>query len=154
MLDGILSTPEIAEKSHGPASIGHWKIIKSEADPPLEALLSFFRNSESTDPRDKVFAIVGMTGHYEDKCALKIDYNFSLQETYIEAVRCVVERSKHLDRRCLNFILESLPHLSDGMLPSWVPDWRSRSNFDINTDTGPLSSIYRASLESPLIHIS
>lgn len=149
-LDGILSFPEIAEKSYGPAMIDNWKEAKNKADLPLDALLSSYRGSLSSDPRDKVFAIVGMTGSYNDKCALKIDYTFSLQETYIEAFRCVVERSKHLQGSYLNVILESLPHLSDGMLPSWVPDWRPRSNFDANTDTGPLSSIYRASVDSPL----
>jgi hypothetical protein len=48
---------------------------KGEYREPLMSLLVMSRNSLSSDPRDKVFGIVGMAEQYNNRWALKIDYN-------------------------------------------------------------------------------
>jgi hypothetical protein len=139
MLLGILS------KSCLPTSIDQWrKSAENGEDISLEMLLMTYRSSLSTDPRDKVYGIVGMTGQYEDQRALKIDYSMSIRETYIEAMRCVMERGKELEEGPLNIICCGLPDLSDGSLPSWVPDWVPPPEPTRWPEVGSLSYFFKA----------
>jgi hypothetical protein len=126
----------VFDGSYTPSGIEIYrKLGSSGIDPDLEGLLMKFRRSSSTDPRDKVLGIVGMSGYYTDQRAHKINYALSKRETYIETVRCVVERRKYLGLSPLNVISFSFPHLSDGSLPSWVPDWSLRSYAPTLTQT-------------------
>jgi hypothetical protein len=139
MLPGILA------KSHLPSSIDQWRTSADNGeDVSLEMLLMTYRNSLSTDPRDKVYGIVGMTGQYEDQRALKIDYSMSMRETYIEAMRCVMERGKGFEEGPLNIICCGLPDLSDGSLPSWVPDWVPPPEPTWRPEVGSLRNLFKA----------
>jgi hypothetical protein len=111
----------------------------SGVDPDLEILLTKFRRCSSTDPRDKVLGILGMAGHYGDEREHKVDYALSKRETYIETIRCLIERRIHLRLNPLNVILFSFPHYSDGSLPSWVPDWSLAPGSCADADSGILS---------------
>jgi len=147
---GLLT--KIIQSCYIPASIEKWR-EKSKAGevPPLEVLLFSYRNSLSTDPKDKVFAIVGMAGQYDDQRALKIDYSMSKRQVYIEAIRCLIERGNGFEKSPLNAICYSLPHLSHESLPSWVPDWSPHPNFHSNAEMGMtrLAYMYNANGTSP-----
>jgi hypothetical protein len=96
---------------------------KGEYREPLTSLLMMSRNSLSGDPCDKVFGIVGMAEQYNNQYALKIDYSLDTRETYIETARALLVRSENFSATPLDIICMSKPHLSNGSLPSWVPDW-------------------------------
>jgi hypothetical protein len=115
----------------------------------LEVLLISYRNSLSTDPRDKVYGIVGMAGQYKDQKALKIDYSMSKQETYIETIRCVIEWCMDFEQGPLNVICCSLLELSDRSLPSWVPDWAPPPDGKWNPEIVSMSYFYKANGASP-----
>ncbi len=85
-------------------------------------LLNNFSNYGATNPRDKVYGLVGLASEaqqQDEESALMVpDYNKPLATTYAETVKFVVTRTRRLDilRACEGF------HRMPG-LPSWAPDW-------------------------------
>lgn len=78
--------------------------------------LSYTRYCDATDPRDKVFALYGLT---EDgpKC-IDVDYRKTVKAAFTDV-------SKYLIRTARDLVLLSMVQVtnSDHDLPSWVPDW-------------------------------
>jgi hypothetical protein len=70
----------------------------------------------------------------------------TLTEAYIEVIRCLIERGKYFETGPLDIICASLPHFSDGSLPSWVTP---PPNTNSNTDLGTLSYFYNANGNPP-----
>ncbi|CAF3504471.1 unnamed protein product [Fusarium graminearum] len=84
------------------------------------ALLEDTWDCHATDPRDKVFALLGLW-----KESLEPDYTLSPQAVYIGlASRFVTDRDERLAGRVLD--MASQDHSMTG-LPSWVPDWSVKS---------------------------
>ncbi|UKZ69536.1 uncharacterized protein TrAtP1_010542 [Trichoderma atroviride] len=76
-----------------------------------------------TDPRDKVFAILGLVGESYNATLPNIDYSKSTEEVYREVASLIITKENSLD------ILLAASGLASGeKLPSWVPDWRRRAN--------------------------
>jgi len=95
-------------------------MLEVEADENLVFdLVSQHRHFQSTDPRDKIFALLGVVvgQHRRAFPKIKIDYSAPVQEVYKEfAIMCLQSK---VGLRVLNQC-----HLrSDNMLPTWVPDW-------------------------------
>jgi hypothetical protein len=88
----------------------------------LSSLLWNTWDREATDPRDKVFAILGLVVD-NHKCLLSPDYSLSMVDVYTAATLDIIRHEESLD------ILLAANGLdrSNG-LPSWVPDWRSTAN--------------------------
>jgi hypothetical protein len=85
--------------------------------PDLHFLLCTFWQFNATDPRDKVFALIGLSSARDDS-RLVIDYSSSVRGVYINVGTYILDFSKKLDFIC------SLPHRTNPFdLPSWVPDW-------------------------------
>lgn len=93
--------------------------------PPLRQLLDTHRFSKSTDPRDKVYAFLGlacrdMAPFRSNPKALTPNYNLSVQEVYTEAARVLMSSYRNLS--LLSHVQDpSKTRLSN--LPSWVPDY-------------------------------
>ncbi|KAF2006902.1 hypothetical protein P154DRAFT_421176 [Amniculicola lignicola CBS 123094] len=85
----------------------------------LEAMCAC-RRKLSTDPRDKVFGILGVLPP-EIRAEFPVDYNQSVREVYINAVDYLLHTTDRLDVICesIHFPL----HTSSANLPTWVPDW-------------------------------
>ncbi|KAL7907903.1 heterokaryon incompatibility domain-containing protein [Trichoderma velutinum] len=100
-----------------------------------------------TDPRDRVFA---MLGHYAIRKGknsklkeLKADYTKSVEEVYIDvAVRALIGDSESL------ITLGAVQHMNlpssaeasrtqESKLPSWAPDWRARHGHIMSEPTSP-----------------
>lgn len=115
-----------------------WSAMNSEAG--LAKPVSFYdllcetRPFEATDPRDKVFALVGIPTADADPegshCFVEPDYSKTIEEVFVDAAKRILARntgSLHL--------LGAVQHQPNGCkatasLPTWVPDWslfRSRS---------------------------
>ena len=93
--------------------------------PSLQLLLDTHRFSKSTDPRDKIYAFLGLANRNmapfrAQSNALTPDYNLSVQEVYTDAARVLLTSSGKLSL---------LAHVQDASqtripnLPSWVPDF-------------------------------
>ena len=92
---------------------------KSTVNKP-ETLLQFLndtRQCKSTDPRDKVFALLNMSTE-RDEPALAPNYALSPKEVFMSAARFFITRDKNLDVLCH---AQAAPSAYD--VPSWVPDW-------------------------------
>jgi hypothetical protein len=84
--------------------------------PPLLELLLTHKSKKSTDPKDKVIALVGISQSRESFGP--IDYSQSVHQIYTYTARHIISSSHKLDVICVkqnDYVRESLP--------TWVPDW-------------------------------
>lgn len=108
----------------------------------LLSLLQSFRTWKATDPRDKVYALLGISSDGSEAKSLEPDYNLSLETVYQRVAVYMIDRYQSLE--ILSFILptifdhdarrrSSFPELMRKFrppkppvlrLPSWCPDWR------------------------------
>ncbi|KAJ4334110.1 hypothetical protein N0V95_009253 [Ascochyta clinopodiicola] len=84
----------------------------------LATLLVTTWDRASTDPRDKVFAMLGLVGEAED-VSLKPDYSKSTEQVYREVAREIIVKQGHMD-----VLLAASGVDGNEGIPSWVPDWR------------------------------
>lgn len=105
----------------------------------LRVLVETHRFTKSTDPRDKVYAFLGLSD--QDKPPLKDpttlirpDYSISVQEVYLKLTRAMLLSSKNLGVLCH---VQDKSTTSISGLPSWVPDY--------SVSQRPYSLIFRGS---------
>lgn len=91
-------------------------------------LESDYNHPECSDPRDRIFAILGLA---DDAVAFDEfpDYTMSCKDTYTKAARKFLDQG-HID------ILSYCQFPRDGSIPTWAPDWRLPT-FNPNTYTPP-----------------
>ena len=92
--------------------------------PPLRMLIDKHRFSKSSDPRDKVYAFLGladrtMSPFRTQPTALTPNYNLSVQEVYNEVSKALLTSYKNLS--WLSHVEDPSQRRIPG-LPSWVPD--------------------------------
>ncbi|KAI1119469.1 heterokaryon incompatibility protein-domain-containing protein [Nemania sp. NC0429] len=83
----------------------------------LLELLHQHRDCESTDPRDKVYGLLGLSGDAED-IGITPSYDQTPEEIFIDLFEKHVLATKSLDMICA----VRFPRRPTN-LPSWVPDW-------------------------------
>jgi hypothetical protein len=79
-------------------------------------LLPALHPTQTTDPRDKIYALFGLACDVDD-IGIKVDYGCSPEELYINAAIHCLESAGSLELLYSNLTKKTLP------LPSWVPDW-------------------------------
>lgn len=80
-------------------------------------LLSIFWEKDTTDPRDKVYAFVGLSTARDDPKFI-IDYTLSVAQVYTSVAQYIILTTGKLD------VILSTPRGDNQYgLPSWVPDW-------------------------------
>jgi len=84
--------------------------------PPLLELLLSHKSKKSTDPKDKVYALVGISSSRHTFG--KIDYSLSMREIYTHNARHIISTSQKLDVICVK-----QHDIDQFSLPSWVTDW-------------------------------
>jgi hypothetical protein len=95
---------------------------------PLPFYLRFVQASTCSDPRDKVFGLLGLRYNVEEtlprpaELLLQVDYNKSVQQVYQDAAEYIILSQQDLE------ICYAQPLTSKNVqgLPSWVPDWSVR----------------------------
>lgn len=93
--------------------------------------LQLARRLEATDLRDKVYAFLSMFGEdVEDEPLLKVDYNLSVNDVYINLTIYFLQRLMCLD--VLEFVNDMPTRKSRlGNLPSWAIDLTSPTDLDL-----------------------
>ena len=81
----------------------------------LSELLDISHRLESSDPRDKIFALLNLADP-SDRLRCKADYSLSVTEVYAQTALHIIRTTKKLT------IFGSITGRSE-TLPSWVPDW-------------------------------
>jgi hypothetical protein len=82
-------------------------------------LLHDCRIFEATDPRDKVYGLLGVAPPDSEAASVQVDYSKSVEEVYEDLANLILSSSGNLD-------LLSVPQNNSQFsqrLPSWAPDW-------------------------------
>ena len=90
----------------------------------LFSLVVKYRRNKVTDPRDKIFALLGLA-RAADRDAFKADYTKSTAQVYTEFAKMVIETQKRVDILAFCNMHRKTPEL-----PSWVPDWSCNCHLD------------------------
>ncbi|KAH7346049.1 heterokaryon incompatibility protein-domain-containing protein [Pyrenochaeta sp. MPI-SDFR-AT-0127] len=115
---------------------------------PLEELLRAHWSSECSDPKDRIYALLGISSlKNSTHLGLKVDYSKSTSEVYRGATKAIIEETGRLGVLCL--VTEAGTHAvtktyraRQPFLPSWVPDWNVHRRTAISlARTNPLSKI-------------
>lgn len=93
--------------------------IKLVPGMPLLELMWKKRWKLASDPRDKVFGLLGLSDlSSSTHPGLEIDYNRTVRDVYIGVFQAIVDITSKLDILCF-----SAPVAIQTILPSWLPDW-------------------------------
>ena len=99
-------------------------IDQSHPDADFLDILVEFRNSVSTDPRDKIYSLLGLT---QEELGIVPDYSMSVNRCYADVTFGLLQSSNSLR------VFETLPIFHrhrDPDLSSWVPQWNSAARRD------------------------
>ncbi|KAK2035968.1 hypothetical protein LZ31DRAFT_571635 [Colletotrichum somersetense] len=96
-------------------------------DGKLSELLWNTWGRDAQDPRDKVFAVLGLVSRSEGYRLLRPDYGKSTRQVFCEAARDIIRAEESLDILLAAGGGPRAP-CDGGRLPSWVPDWRREAN--------------------------
>ncbi|MCJ1245757.1 hypothetical protein MMC30_002961 [Trapelia coarctata] len=108
----------------------------------LERLLDLARSRQATDPRDKVFSVLGIAQGIE-QYHFSPNYSDSMQDVYIQTTQLLIQQTKSLR------ILAQAGLNLDSKLPSWVPDW---STLPGGADfSRPLTGLFSASANNTYV---
>ena len=98
-----------------------WTLDKRERLRSLEHLLGISSQLESTDPRDKIIALLGLVAPTDPSLAqIDIDYNRSVKDFFRDVTGTIITSNSSL-KLLLLCADDSQRNISD--LPSWVPDY-------------------------------
>jgi hypothetical protein len=86
-------------------------------------LLERFRDFNCTDPRDKVYALLGLASIDKNMPLPKPDYSKSISEVYCTTARAIIQYTRDLTVLCLP---KSYKGLVEHHLPFWCPDWTTQ----------------------------
>lgn len=100
------------------SSLGH----EGNSYPRLDIILLMMRWTKATDPRDKVYALLGISSGVSSS-QIKPDYSISMEQTYVRTAVCIGAIGGLRRLAFLSFVQHGSRQLSSE-LPSWTPDWK------------------------------
>lgn len=102
---------------------------KTGASPTPPNLPAMTLNSEATDPRDRIFALLGLLGSHEHSTLkMKPRYDPNVRQIFASVVNAFLTSTAELDVLTARparprYLSQSEPYKENPLLPSWVPDW-------------------------------
>ena len=104
--------------------ISHQRDVIKEAIPHQEQslldVLARFRGASRSDPRDKIYGLLGLAS---DQFDIKPDYSKALSTVYTEVVLAAIDRGKDLDIICQSQWPVGAAEMRRTDLPTYVPDF-------------------------------
>jgi len=106
--------------------VGAWERIYRRPDNTKTKLIDMLLQtsvssaSTATDPRDNIFALMGLVED-DERIGIPVDYSQNLRTVYENTGRALLRTEGLKVLQCCQF---SVLHQS-GDLPSWIPDWSS-----------------------------
>ena len=91
-------------------------------------LLQAFRSRSSTDPRDKIFSLLGLVMRNPKYEGIRANYTLSAQTVYEEVFICLLQKEGDL-----NLLVRPTESRRKLGLPTWIPDWTADVD-DTTTD--------------------
>ncbi|KAK0634577.1 heterokaryon incompatibility protein-domain-containing protein [Bombardia bombarda] len=98
-------------------------------DNPADLMLFYLLHTQerdATDPRDKIFAVLGLINRNPEAFGIQVDYRSPVGDVYRRAMRGLIETSGNLDVLGVCFPFKTRNVVG---LPSWVADWSSMDEF-------------------------
>ena len=90
----------------------------------LIMLLISFRHCYSSDPRDKVYALLGLANDQGPQQMVSVDYSKSVEAVYLECAQFLVRNGNGMEMLTVAGIPQKRKDTDLKLsLPSWVPDW-------------------------------
>ncbi|KAF1847250.1 uncharacterized protein K460DRAFT_55871 [Cucurbitaria berberidis CBS 394.84] len=118
MPDPAGSTPSLI-RVHGVILSRESRVLHHTRD--LLGILLRSRSSLATDPRDKIFALLGLaTNTGPDAMNFRADYTLDVQQVYTDLVLAIIGFEQNLDILGVPRKANTSPPET---WPSWVPDW-------------------------------
>lgn len=106
----------------------------------FDGLLNGCGNVQTTDPRDHVFAFLGLNP--DPRITIIPQYDASVAEVFTNAARAMVQGTQSLS----HFRLLPSTEMSDGTkLPSWVPNWSKKHDMSAILSRPDLGEYLKAS---------
>jgi hypothetical protein len=104
----------------GPASLHDLRFHMWNEEEALLRVLRTCRRKFASDPRDKLYGILGVLPEHIQKCFL-VDYRLTVKDVYTAIVKFLLIRTGKLDIICeaIHFPI----HTSSTNVPTFVPDW-------------------------------
>lgn len=96
--------------------------------PFLYSLFSLSRDFNSTDPRDRIYALLGLATAKKYRDALRPDYGIKVEDLFVKVARRMLMNEGNI--RFLH--MAGIGHRRSLSLPSWVPDWTSIPRNTVN----------------------
>jgi hypothetical protein len=125
-------------------SIGRSIARESIADQLLDLLVGL-RNRNSSDPRDKIFAALGMINGHGNEIGILPDYQSPVEDIYTRTAASILIAAENLD---ILGVCSTNQHGNSTLgLSSWVPDWSVTHFIPAPLKTAVISS-YKATGES------
>ena len=88
---------------------------------PLIHIVCNLKLQQSTDPRDKIFAVLGLAEDVGDY--FQPDYSKSVEQVYVDFATCFLNQIPRANVPPGRLLLQAGRHNQRLSLPSWVPDW-------------------------------
>lgn len=138
----LLAAIKIQRKWAGPSK--NAGLTEAPSFISIYTLFSCMRAISSTDPRDRIYALLPLTNmaHIKD---LAPDYRISVESLYQKVATCMIREEKSLN------IIGFGGQARNLKLPSWVPDWtlaspaRAFPRCSLDATGGRYKNLYRAS---------
>ncbi|KAL3422617.1 heterokaryon incompatibility protein [Phlyctema vagabunda] len=83
-------------------------------------VLARFRYTRATDPRDKIYGLLGLAS---DTMGVGVDYSKSVRDVFVDIFRAYTDTTQNLDLLCQSQWGVSDVSISGERLPSWCPDF-------------------------------
>lgn len=108
--------------------IHQWHMNPKSHGISLVAILAYMGNHSASDPRDRVYSVLGLVTERDRQLVGNPEYQTSVQHQYAKLVRSFYNEYRSLDVICFSHTFNRYAETEDpgieSAVPSWVPDWR------------------------------